>query len=76
VADFVKALIQLAVAGVKHLEGKSEGMSTHALRAAELARASEFEEFLGLRAADLIQLGEQIASSGWPASAPQLMPVV
>src|SRR5262245_34075373 len=60
VADFIKSLIQLAVAGVKHLEDKPEGMSSHALRAAELARAAGFDEFLGLRAADIIDLGEQI----------------
>jgi hypothetical protein len=74
VAHFVKALIQLAVAGVKHLEEKPEGLRTHALRGAELARESGFEELLGLRAADVIRLGEQIALNGWPPAAPMLAP--
>jgi predicted metal-dependent hydrolase len=36
VADFVKGLIQLAVAGVKVLEGLPDGVVAHARRAAEL----------------------------------------
>jgi predicted metal-dependent hydrolase len=74
VADFVKALIQLAVAGVKHLEGKPEGMRTHALRAAELARASGFDELSGLKAEEIVRIGEQVTQEGWPAEGPVLLP--
>ncbi len=35
-ADFLKGLIKLAAAGVKHREGRSEGVRRHAKRAAEL----------------------------------------
>jgi uncharacterized protein len=60
-ADFIKALIQLAVAGVKSLEGKSEGMRTHAARAKELLRTHRTNSFMGLRVADLVALaGEMI----------------
>ena len=38
VADFLKGLIKLAAAGVKALEGKAEGVRSHAGRAAELWR--------------------------------------
>src|SRR5436190_73921 len=38
VADFLKGLIQLAAAGVKHAEGKPQGVQSHASRAAELWR--------------------------------------
>jgi hypothetical protein len=74
VADFIKALIQLAVGGVKHLEGKPDGMRTHAMRAAELAADSGFIEFLGLHTTDVIRLGEQIALAGWPEVSPWLLP--
>src|SRR5581483_4448923 len=36
VADFLKGLIQLAATGVKHLEGRPVGVTSHAARAAEL----------------------------------------
>lgn len=36
IADLCKALIQLAVAGVKVREGRPDGVKTHAARAAEL----------------------------------------
>ncbi len=38
-ADLLKALIQLAAAGVKAYEGRSVGVTTHARRAAELFRS-------------------------------------
>ncbi len=38
-ADFLKGLIKLAAAGVKHREGRSEGVRRHAKRAAELFEA-------------------------------------
>ena len=37
IADFLKALIQLAAAEVKAREGRPDGVRTHAARAAELA---------------------------------------
>src|SRR6059058_753307 len=39
IADFLKGLIKLAAAGVKHREGKPPGVTSHAGRAAELWRA-------------------------------------
>jgi predicted metal-dependent hydrolase len=72
VADFIKGLIQLAAAGVKHREGVPEGMATHALRAAELWRETARslpagqERFLGLRIEGLIDLADAAARDGWP----------
>ncbi len=39
-ADFLKALIKLAAAGVKAREGNAEGVARHAARAAELLQAA------------------------------------
>lgn len=79
VADFLKALIQLAAAGVKHLEGRPVGVSAHAARAAELWRdvmhAVGQERFLGLRLQDLIDSAESIGRHGWPDEPPTLVPV-
>lgn len=74
VADFLKGLIKLAAAGVKHLEGVPAGVRSHAQRAAELWRAQEAEKFLGLRRAALIEAAEQIARAGWPAQPVLLVP--
>lgn len=76
VADMLKALIQLAVAGVKHLEEVPEGVTKHARRAAELCRAvagTGREEFLGLRLDTLIALAE-VVQHGWPDARPVLVP--
>jgi predicted metal-dependent hydrolase len=48
VADFLKALIQFAVVGVKVREGRLDGARTHAARAAELLRAVDPELATGL----------------------------
>jgi hypothetical protein len=42
-ADFIKALIKLAAAGVKLREGRPAGARTHLARAAELLRSSSRE---------------------------------
>jgi len=57
VADFLKALIQLAAAGVKVRQGQPEGTRTHTARARELlagvAQSLNAESFAGLRLSDL-----------------------
>jgi hypothetical protein len=74
-ADFLKGLIQLAAAGVKHLEGRLDGVRSHARRAAELFRttARRRERFLGLRLADLTATAEKVDRFGWPATPPLLV---
>jgi hypothetical protein len=76
VADFLKGLIKLAAAGVKHLEGRPAGVRSHAGRAAglwrEVCRASAADVFLGLRLAELIALAEAITAHGWPEEPPLL----
>jgi predicted metal-dependent hydrolase len=78
VADFLKGLIKLAAAGVKALEGRPEGVRSHASRAAELWRevrsATGLEGFLGFRLATLIALAEGIVRDGWPKVPPVLLP--
>ncbi len=80
VADFVRALIKLAAAGVKALEGVPNGVRTHSARAAVLWRAvaaiegGEDAVFLGFRLLDLIGLADSIARDGWPEDAPVLRP--
>jgi hypothetical protein len=79
-ADFVKGLIKLAAAGVKHLEGKPRGVASHADRAAELFRKvagsleAGREVFLGLRLGRLIELAELIGRQGWPQTPVVLLP--
>jgi hypothetical protein len=65
-ADFLKGLIQLAVAGVKLREGRTQGVLDHARRALELfektRRAiSPTLRFMGLGIADLDVLARGIA---------------
>lgn len=71
-ADFFKALIQLAVAGVKHYEGRDEGMRRHAARARELLQPFAGSLVYGLHVADLICMAESIAAAGWPTEQPIL----
>jgi hypothetical protein len=75
-ADFLKALIKLAAAGVKHGEGKPAGVLSHARRAAELWRrlAAKHDTFLGLPLAELIERAEQIERDGWPQTSVWLQP--
>ena len=73
-ADFLKGLIQLAAAGVKHREGVPQGVMNHARRAAELWRATGQERLLGLRCAELIDLAEMVCQEGWPNKPVPLCP--
>jgi hypothetical protein len=80
VADFLKGLIHLAAAGLKHFEGKPQGVKSHARRAAELWRtvtrslATEDKPFLGFTLKGLIALAETISHEGWPQTPPLLLP--
>jgi hypothetical protein len=75
-ADFLKGLIQLAVAGVKHRQGLPEAIRPHARRARQLLReaAGGRARFFGLGMAGLIELVQVIGRDGWPADAPLLAP--
>lgn len=64
-ADFIKALIKLAAAGVKAREGRPGGVARHAARAAELlesvrARTTE-ASYLGLDVDRLIATARRLA---------------
>jgi hypothetical protein len=80
VADCLKGLIKLAAAGVKHREGKPQGVSSHARGAAKLFRRvarsleSSNEPFLGLGLQELIDLAVQLCEEGWPLEEPVLSP--
>lgn len=80
VADFLKALIKLAAAGVKHLEGVPGGTSTHARRAAALWQGvacsigEDNDRYLGLRIRELIDMANGIAGGGWPDTPISLLP--
>lgn len=75
IADFLKALIKLAAAGVKHLEGVAAGVRSHARRAEELFRTLSIDGvFLGLRLDELTSLANAIAAHGWPEPPPLLLP--
>lgn len=82
IADFLKGLIHLAAAGVKHREGVPAGVVSHAARAAVLwrgiaaAAVGENGLFLGLSLAGLIDLAERVAREGWPHEWPQLLPIL
>jgi predicted metal-dependent hydrolase len=66
-ANFLKGLIQLAVAGVKVREGRPRGVRTHARRAEEIFRMTATElgsddlTFWGLRLKDLIRSAADVA---------------
>jgi hypothetical protein len=74
IADFLKGLIKLAAAGVKHREGRPEGVRSHARRAAELLRDKGDGLFLGLQVAELVALAEEVERTGWPDEPPVLLP--
>lgn len=79
-ADFLKGLIHLAAAGVKHLEDVPRGVHSHANRTAKLwrdvalSRASERTRFMGLAIEALILVADEIGQTGWPVVAPQIVP--
>ena len=68
-ADFLKALIKLAAAGVKDREGAPAGVKTHSTRAGAIfERLLEGDTcFFGLETARLRDLAREIAESGWPS---------
>lgn len=65
-ADFLKGLIQLAVAGVKHRQGLPDRVRAHARRAAELWRGVGEGHYLGLSVPSLVALADRIEREGWP----------
>jgi hypothetical protein len=81
-ADFLKGLIKLAAAGVKHLEGRPKGVHSHACRAAELWRGVDRglntagEPFCGLRLTELIERADAVCREGWPEEPPRLLPTL
>jgi uncharacterized protein len=80
VAEFLKGLIKLAAAGVKHLEGRPPGVQSHAGRAATLWRevahalGAGQDHFLGLDIQRLVDLATMISRQGWPVTPPLLLP--
>lgn len=71
-AAFLKALIQLAVAGVKHRQGLPDRVRAHARRASELFRQVSGATFAGADLAASAALADAIARDGWPAEGPAL----
>lgn len=65
-ADFLKALIKLAAAGVKKRQGQPRGVASHAAGAAELFHDLAQQlggvdaDYLGLRLAELFAFAEEI----------------
>jgi hypothetical protein len=80
VAKFLQGLIRLAAAGVKHHEGNSEGVRSHACRAAEYFRevaqdpSLDATVFLGFSLPALISAAEAVHREGWQAARPVLRP--
>jgi hypothetical protein len=63
-AEFLKGLIKLAAAGVKHREGRNEGVRRHAARAVELfglvLRELEGETYAGLDIPWLLEVARHL----------------
>jgi hypothetical protein len=74
-ADFLKGLIKLAAAGVKHRQGRLDGVRSHARRAAALWRGAPSDNTFGLSVPGLVALADAIALHGWPEQGPYLHPV-
>jgi hypothetical protein len=78
IADFLKALIKFAAAGVKVREGRSDGVRRHAKRASELLRSTHAvvaaPEFCGFKFETLIAIAERVAVNP-PASTQMPAPV-
>lgn len=79
VADFLKALIKLAAAGVKIRERVPAGVARHASRAGELLRGvqeeARCERFCGLDLAPLITFAEEAALTPNPEPIPEAGPL-
>ncbi|MBX9680100.1 MAG: DUF309 domain-containing protein [Gemmataceae bacterium] len=73
-AEFVKGLIQLAVAGVKHRQAMPESMRWHAKRATELLPACRKPIYRGIMVDVLIAGAMDVAAGDWPAT--WLLPIV
>ena len=65
VADFFKALIKLAAAGVKQTMNQPASVRSQSLRAAQLLRGVGEERFLGLDLPGLISWADAIGKDGW-----------
>ncbi|OAI41171.1 hypothetical protein AYO40_03770 [Planctomycetaceae bacterium SCGC AG-212-D15] len=74
IADFLKALIQLAAAGVKAKEGIAEGVRRHALRAAELLHQESEGRLLGMDIARLLRFAGEEAPLGKPMAERNAVP--
>ncbi len=74
VADLLKALIHLAAAGVKHREGRPDGVGSHGTRAARLLRGLGGGDLCGLSLPDLARTAEVVGSGVWPDPPPVLVP--
>jgi uncharacterized protein len=78
IADYLKALIKFAAAGVKVREGRIPGVRRHAQRAIELFRIVQAEianpDFCGFVIEKLIAIAQRIAASP-PASTQTTAPV-
>ncbi|HLN28094.1 MAG TPA: DUF309 domain-containing protein [Gemmataceae bacterium] len=67
-ADFLKGLIQLAAAGVKFRQGVTEGVQTHAQRAAALfcetavSLGEGAPRYMGLQLSELISFAQTLAA--------------
>jgi hypothetical protein len=73
-ADFLKGLIQLAVAGLKQRQGLPDRVKARAQRAAQLWRGVRQERFLGFTVAALVEVAEAVGREGWPGRPVVLWP--
>lgn len=82
-ADFLKALIKLAAAGVKAREGRAAGVRQHAMRAVELLNSTKGSgqlfgldlEALVAAASEVAERAEELGGDGRP-DAERTLPVV
>lgn len=66
VAAFLQGLIKLAAAGVKHREGRLDGVRRHARRAAALFASLDAETYAGLDLGGLLKTAELVEKEGGP----------
>jgi uncharacterized protein len=78
VADLLKGLIKLAAAGVKALEGTSDGVRSHGGRAADLFQQvmETTDNLMGFRISALLAVAKEIHERGWPSQPPLLTPTM
>jgi hypothetical protein len=81
-ADFLKGLIKMAAAGVKHLQGQPAGVFSHSCRACQLwnqdfsSLESGEGNIFGLAARELQEMAETICNNGWPDQLPSIFPAM